>query len=48
MHTFFDKAGQRIRRALAVAGSLIITVVLMASVILPASPLTLLAQGVLA
>jgi len=48
MYTFFDQAGSASRRALAVAGSLIITVVLMASAIVPASPSILPITGALA
>lgn len=48
MYSFFDQAGQRTQRLLAAAGSLIITVVLLAPAILPASPSTPLVQGVLA
>ena len=48
MYSFFDQAGRRSQRALAAAGSLIITVVLMASAMVPASPSNPLVTGVLA
>ena len=48
MYSFFDQAGCRTPRALAVAGSLIITVVLMASAMVPASPSTPHITGALA
>jgi hypothetical protein len=48
MYSFFDQAGKRTQRTLAVAGSLIITVVLMATAFLPASPSTPLITGALA
>jgi len=48
MYSFFDQARRRTQRALAVAGSLIITVVLMATAFLPASSSTPFVTGVLA
>lgn len=48
MYSFFDQAGTASRRAIAAAGSLIITVILMASAVVPASPSTPLVTGVLA
>ncbi|MEE4207562.1 MAG: hypothetical protein V2I39_14805 [Erythrobacter sp.] len=48
MYSFFDQAGQGTQRALAAVGSLIITVVLIVTAIVPASPSYTLAQGVLA
>lgn len=49
MYSFFNLSGSRIfRTAVAAVGSLIITAVLMASAIVPASPTATLTTGVLA
>lgn len=48
MYTFFDQAGRGTQRALAVAGSLIVTVFLMASANVPTGPFVPLFTGVLA
>jgi hypothetical protein len=48
MHTFYDKARSGAHTAFAAAGSLIITVALMATAIVPAHPSTPYVTGVLA
>lgn len=49
MYSFFDLSGTTAARVLAATGSLIITVILMAGAIVPASPnIATLTTGVLA
>lgn len=53
MYSFFDLSGTKAARAIAATGALIITVILMAGAIVPASPaaaseIVLLTTGVLA